>query len=504
MPVGFTLTPSNAVASAIFVEQQHQRVGISGLKIPQKILLIGNYLAAKTPTNNVARLIASVDEAASLYGNGSMLHMMARHAFAGAGSVPVYALPVAAGVGSATGTITVAGTASTAGTLAIYIAGIRVAVSIISGLPAPQIATAIAAAVTAKTELPVTAAADAAIVTWTAKWAGLTGNDILVVQNLQTGDAEQSPGTSALTIVAGSGGSANPDITAALAALGDTWYTMIACPYQDTTTLGLVEAAWTARINPSVKRPFVCMYGSVAAYATAVSLANGRNSPATCIVPVEGSPNMPLAIAAAAIGICANSAQADPARPWKTLGLPGIRAGTVAPWTYSAKNAAELAGLSTTQPQSDGTVLIYDLVTAYKLNALGAAADEWRYPETIINIAAKMYSLENLFAGTPFDRGIVVDDSAVSSKAYVISPSRVIAFVRKMVDELWIGEAWSRYRDAIMASITAEIDGTNPGRINLSLTDYPSTGLRVMAVLYNWTFGAPATSAEETAVTTEV
>ena len=504
MAVGFTLVPSNAIASAVFVEQYNKRAGLSGLVIPQKILLIGNFLAAKSPTPNVARLITSADEAASIYGNGSMLHIMAMHAFAGAGTVPVYALPVAAGTGSATDTITVSGTASTAGTLALYIAGMRVAVSIVSGAVASAVATAIAAAINAKVELPVTAAADSAIVTLTAKWAGLTGNNINVVQNLNSGDVEQSPGTTALTITAMSGGTANPDITAALAGLGDTWYTFIANPYQDTTTLGLVEAAWTARINPGVKRPFVCFYGYVGVYADAVALATGRNSPATTIIPVQASPNMPLAIAAAAAGICANSAQAAPARPWKTLLLPGIRAGTGAPWTYAEKNAAELTGLSTTQPQIDSTVRIFDLVTTYKDNALGADDDAWRYPETIINIAAKMYSLDNLFSGSPFDRAVVIDDDSVTAKAYAISPNRVTAFIRNLVDTLWIPEAWSRYRDSIVNSIVAEIDSTNPGRINVSLTDYPSTGLRIMAVLYNWTFGAPAASADDTPAATDI
>jgi phage tail sheath gpL-like len=504
MAVGFTLVPSNAVASAVFVEQYNKRAGLSGLVIPQKILLIGNYLSSKTPTPNVARLITSADEAASVYGNGSMLHIMAMHAFAGSGLVPVYALPVAAGTGSPTGTITVTGTSGTAGTLALYIAGMRVAVTVTASLSASDTATAIAAAINAKVELPVTATALSGVVTCTAKWAGLTGNNINIAQNLNTGDLEQSPTTTALTIVAMSGGSTNSDITAALAGLGDTWYTFIANPFQDSANLTLMEAAWTARINPGVKRPFVCFYGYVGTYAAAVNLATGRNSPATTIIPVEGSPNMPLEIAAAAAGICANSAQVDPARPWRTLLLPGIRAGTGAPWTYAEMNAAELTGLSTTKAQIDKSVRIHDLVTSYKDNALGADDDAWRYPETIINIAAKMYSLDNLFSGSPFDRAIVIDDNSVTSKPYAISPNRVTAFIRDLVDTLWIPEAWSRYRDSIVNSIVAEIDSTNPGRINVSLTDYPSTGLRIMAVLYNWTFGLPAPTADTTPPATDI
>jgi phage tail sheath gpL-like len=492
MPVGFSLVPSNAVASGVFVEQQNVKTSFGSLIIPHKILLLGQYNSGKTPTNNVPVLLQSADHAAQLYGNGSMLHRMAIAAFKGAGAVPIYSCPLADGTTAMTKTITMVGNATSAGTVSIFIAGIKVTASVSIGDTPTIIASAISAAINAKTELPVTAAPVAGVVTLTCRWRGATGNEIDVSKDLDSGDSTLEPTGTTVTVAAGVSGATDPTPDAALAALGDTWYTFIASPYQLAASITALETAWTTRADPSVKRPFVGLLGAVSAYATALALANGRNSPGSCFVSCEGSPTMPLEIAAAAAGVCSNSAQADPARPWKTLTLPGVRAGTPAEWTYANKQAAELAGLSVTSPQLDGTVRIFDLVTTYKTNSLGAADDAWRYPETITNIQAKIYSLDNLFRGTPFDRAVVVDDSTVSGKSYVISPKRVKAFVVKLIDDLWAPNAWSRYRDQIVASLTAEINASNPGRIDVSLTDYPAAGLRIVAVLYKWSFGAPS------------
>ena len=65
-----------------------------------------------------------------------------------------------------------------AGTLALYVGGVSVPVNVTSGMTATQAATAVAAAVNANTNLAVTASASSGVVTFTAKNAGLAGNDI--------------------------------------------------------------------------------------------------------------------------------------------------------------------------------------------------------------------------------------------------------------------------------------------------------------------------------------
>lgn len=493
MSIAFSLVPGNAIASGVFVEQEYKRVGVSG-PIPQRVALLGQYNVDKSPTANVAKTITSADEAASLYGRGSMLHLMAVALFAGigAGTVDVDAFPLAAGTGSAAGTITVSGPATAAGTISLYVAGKRVTVAVANAAAQNDIAAAIAAAINANLDLPVTAEAATNVVTLTSRWTGLSGNQITIKQDLGSGESSLEPAGVTLVIVAMSGGSADPSIATALANFGDTWYTWVVCPYNTDTTLDLLEAAGEARIDPGVKRPFAGVVGYNDTRANFLTWLASRNSPWTTAVPIDSSPNHPAEIAASAVGACSVSAQADPARPFKTLTLKNVLPGAVPNWTYAQRNAVEAAGGSSTFLAADGLVHIHDLVTTYVTNPLGAVDESWRFTVTITNVQAKIYSLDQLFLSAPFDRAIVVDDDAVTGKSYAVSPKSVKAFIIDLIDRQWIPEAWSKERDAIVAGIVAEIDAANPGRINVLVPDIIAVGLRIMAVKYQWSFSAAA------------
>ena len=491
MSVDFSLVPGSAIASAVFIEQEYKRSGVGGLLLPQKVALIGQFNVGKTPTANQPLAITSADEAANYFGLGSMLHLMAKALFAGLGTsgVEVDAFPVGDGTGTAAGAIAVSGTSTTAGTISLYIAGKLVTVAVASGTVKADIATAIANAINADLDLPVTATALDDDVTITCRWVGLSGNQINIAQDLGSGDASGEPASVTLTITPMASGSADPSIETALANLNTTFYTWVVCPYNADASCDLLEASGAARIDPGVKKPFIGVVGSVAARADYLTWLSSRNSPWTTSFCVEGSPNHPAEIAAAVVGVCSKSADADPSRPFKTLLLPGIMPGAGADWTWAQKDAVETAGGST-YFTSNGSVGIYDLLTTYVTNALGAVDESWRYTETIANIQAKIYSLDQLFSGTPFDRAVVVDDDAVTSKQYAISPKRVKAYVINLVDNLWIPEGWSKERDSIVAGILAEIDSTNPGRINVLIPDVITTGLRIMAIKYQWSFAA--------------
>lgn len=491
--IDFGLIPASAVASGVFVEQEAVRTGVGGLRLPQKIALFGQYNSGKTPTNYTPRLLASPDEAAVLYGPGSMLHLMAIKAFAGSRAVPVYAVPIpdaTSGQVKADGTILVAGPATSRGTISLFIAGQKVTVSVTSGDSAATVAAAIKAAIDAAVYLPVVATINTATVTLTAKWAGESGNGITIKQDLDIGDANLEPTGITLTITQLADGATDPAVTSAFDALGAEFFTEIAFPYSSSAALTALDTAWTDRLAPEIKKPFVAFLGDTDARADYLVTVAARNSPGETYVNVEGSPALPCEIAAAAAGIAAASAESAPSRPWKGLTLPGIRAGTLPAWTWGQHNDAQRAGGGTTDPNPDGSVKIKDLVTSYKTNAVGAADDSFRYPETIANIQAKIFSLDTLFSGPPFDRAVVVDDSANTAVSFAVSPKRCVAFLRQVIDQLWIAEAWSKERDLIMASIVAEIDASNAGRINVRLTDYIAVGLRIVAIKYQWALGA--------------
>ena len=495
--ISFDTVPGGAAASAVFLEEAGVRVGVGGLLIPHRIAILGQYNSGKTPTVNVPVLISSADEAASLYGRGSMLHLMARKSFAQAPNVPIYTIPLAeAGGGTAaTGSIVATSPATGAGTLALFIGGQKVQVGIASGDTTSQLATKIAAAINAALDLPVTASANTATVTLTARHKGTFGNDIRIQRDLDSGDAAASPAGVALTLNAMSTGATNPDATTALANLGGTWYTVIASPYQDATNIAALEAAAALRAGSDIKRPFLAVFGYTGTKANFQSAVSARNSKFAAWVPVEDSPSIPAEVAACAAALFGARQQIQPGTPMRGRTLVGIRAGQAASWTYSDEQTTVLSGGSTTRSVFDGTIVMMDFATTYKTNPLGATDETYRFANWLGNWQTKLYSLDTVFLSAPFIDAVVVDDNAVTSVEYAISPNTVKAYAVDLVRLLWEPLALTKEADAVVAGIKTEIDSTNPGRINLLIPDVHAAGLRIIAGRVQWSFYAPATAA---------
>ena len=350
MSIGFKLIDPNAAASAVFLEQEYLRASLGGLLVPHKLLLVGQWRTGQTPapTPNVPQLLLSADHAATLYGLGSPLHIMAIAAFAGCRNVPVYALPITAGGGAvaATGTINPTLTTVTAGTLSLYIAGKRVQVGVAATDTEEDICDAVAAAINAMTELPVTATSESTDVKLDAKWAGLSGNDIDIAFDLVDGEADQEPGGITWVITPMATGATDPTIDTALAALDDTWYTEIVSQWTVDAQLDDIEDAGDARVLPGIQRPFAGFAGYNGTLADFLTLLASRNSAWTTLVPVDGSPNLKFEIAAAAAGVYAAGQQSRPGCPVRGSKLPEIMGGGVR-WTYAQRDIVVKTGGST-------------------------------------------------------------------------------------------------------------------------------------------------------------
>lgn len=161
----------------------------------------------------------------------------------------VWILPLADDADSmavATGSIKVATQAAETGVISLYIAGVRVQLTVLATDTPAQIATALVAAITRKTELPVTAAvkADATdTVTLTAKNAGLLGNGIDIRLNyLGVQGGEVTPAGLILTITGMTGGAGAPDFV-------DAWATCRIRPLILSSTLMMTPHHWTLSEN---------------------------------------------------------------------------------------------------------------------------------------------------------------------------------------------------------------------------------------------------------------
>ena len=109
---------------------------------------------------------------------------------------------------------------------------------------------------TAAPALPVVAASPANAnpnaVTLTCRWGGTTGNQIDLRHSYRQEDA--LPSGISLALTAFSGGATDPDLSTALAALGDTQYHTLALPYSDSAAVSALSTVLKKRWKPTVAK----------------------------------------------------------------------------------------------------------------------------------------------------------------------------------------------------------------------------------------------------------
>lgn len=359
------------------------------------------------------------------------------------------------------------------------------------------IATKIDAAINAALDLPVTSGVVSSTVTLTSRYKGVIANDIRIQRDLDAGDAAAEPAGFTATIAATlTSGATNPDPTAALAALGGTWFTAIVCPYQDSTSIAAMEAAALVRAGSGVKMPFLSVFGYTGSKANYQTAVNARNSPYAMWLPAEDSPCLPQEVAACAGALYVSRQQSKPGSPMRGVSVVGIRAGQAAAWTQADNEATVLKGGCTTRNLVDGSVATIDLATTYKTNTLGVVDPVYRFAgDWIGNWQAKLYSLDALFNSDPFIDAVIVDDGSAATVSHALRPKTVKAYIINMIDGLWVPLALTKERDAVVAGLVVEINASNPGRIDVLIPDVFAAGLRIIATKVQWGFYAPAVAA---------
>jgi phage tail sheath gpL-like len=192
------------------------------------VLLIGIMPAAAKAPFNTPIAISTVAYAQDQFGAGSMLERMVNIFFQNNLTQLVYAIgiPEPPAGQPATGSIEILTTATQSGTYTVYVAGQKVQVAVYSTDSAGDIATSIATAINAVSEMPVTATVGTSggvnQVSFTCRWKGETGNDIKLLENYGGGYAGEVMPTGMTThVTAMNGGTGQPDFTAAIAATSD-------------------------------------------------------------------------------------------------------------------------------------------------------------------------------------------------------------------------------------------------------------------------------------------
>lgn len=452
MTVPFQQIPSTLRIPLFFAEVDASRSNLGSGDQPS--LIVGQMTSAGTATAGVPVLVQGVTWAKAAFGPGSMLALMVAQYRARDPFGTLYALPLAdngSGVAAA-GSVQFTHVATATGTYSLYIGGDAVTMPVTAAQTLAQLATALAAAINANTDLPVTATASTATVTITAKNAGADAGDITLVENfmakLGPGTSEALPAGLTTTITAMTGGATNPLVATPLATLGDHRYDFIAWPYNDSTSLNALQAslatAW-GYLSMVYGGAFGCYRGTVGARTT---FGVGRNDPGICILGQNGAPEPTWVWAADLCAAAAESLRADPGLPFNNA----VKLNVLPPLAASRdaavdRNTLLFDGISTFTVNKANEVFIERLVTTYQYNSQSQPDDSWL---DVQRRYLTMYVLRDLrnYIETKYARFKIADDGQqIPAGASITTP--------KIIRADLIG----RYRQLALAGYVQDVAG---------------------------------------------
>ena len=462
--VGYKLTTGNFATSTS--------------NLPQRIALLGEANEANQATLDTTPIeITSAQQAGTLFGYGSPLYLQARILLplngGGVRGIPVIAYPQAKAVGSIAKVISIepSGTATENYTHTLVIAGregldgVSYDINIVIGDTVTEITGKITDAVNAVLGCPMIATDDDYTTNLTAKWRGLTSNDLNVSVNTNGNAAGIT-----YTITNAVSGSGTPSITSSLTAFGNEWNTIVCNSYGTVSSImsslesfnGKPDATNpTGRYTGIVMKPFIAITGSVADDPTSITDAR-LNELTIAIAPAPLSKGLPMEAAANMTSLFALVSQNTPHLDVAGKAYPDMPTPTSigSMSDYTNRNAFLKKGCSTVDLVS-GAYVVQDFATTY--HKLGETPPQFRYPRNIMidfNVRYGYYLLEQ---SNVVDHAIASNDAIVTATK-VIKPKQWIALLNNYAEDLAIRALIVEVKfmqDSLIVSLSA----TNPDRL---------------------------------------
>ena len=390
MAINFTHYPTSNRVPGVYVEMDPSQANAA--TVLQNSLLIGQVVSTGLATPDVPFLAESVVQVQQMCGIGSMLDQMAERYLARDPTGPLWLLPLqdnAAG-NAAAGSIAITGTCTASGTVNLYVGGQLVQCLAHTGDTATVVAQSLMSAITGNPALGVHATAAAGTVTVTSVGKGAVFNDLdLRLNYLGSAGGEATPAGLTCTITPMAGGTANPDITTALANLSSQPFDFIGLPYTDTASLDAMKAfladdtgrwAWSQMIYGGA---FSAYRGTL---ATCTTFGEGRNDQHMAIMAFYDSPDPVWIWTSEVTATCAASLRVDPGLPLQYINMTLKAPPVQNRWTIGERNTLLYSGLSTFRVGDDGTVVMERMATTYQKNAAGAADSSYLDVETMAGL----------------------------------------------------------------------------------------------------------------------
>lgn len=316
----------------------------------------------------------------------------------------------------------------------------------------------------------------------TAKWKGISGNDIYVEV------LGEDLGTT-WTIVQPTGGLVNPAIDDALAQVGNVWESMFlnALNIDDEDALDALADFGEGRWGVLVKKPMVAFTGNTAttvAAATAIS-STRRTDRTNAQLVAPGSKDLPFVVAARQLARIVKVANSNPPTGYGAQRATGLTPGTDGEqWDYLMRDQAMKAGSSTVEVV-DGVVNISDVITFYR--PTGEEPPAYRYVVDIVKLQNIIFNLDLIFAAEEWASAPLIPDDQPTRNQNARKPKSAVAAVRAMIDSLG-DQAIISDPKAAKAATSAEIDSMNPKRLNLETTVQLSGNTEIKSATLNFGF----------------
>jgi len=475
--ISFELIPNNWRVPGAYAEINND-FAIQGLVgQPYTVLVIGQMVSSGIATALEPVQITSANQAVEQFGAGSMLAKMVSRFKDNDETTKTICIPVVDDVAgaAASGSITLSGTATQAGTLELYLAGQRVKVGISVGATSAALATAAANAINTS-NCAVTASASVGVITLTAKHKGEVGNAIDLRLNYYTG--QKLPAGITAAVVDMSGGATNPDIANVITAMADTWYNIIVMPWTDSANLSTLEQELNDRFGPMKAIDGITIAAYRDNHSGLTTLGQSRNSPHLSIFESSGYPVSPEERAAMIAARIAFAAQNDPARPFQTLSLNGDMAPSDSVrFTAAERNLLLFDGISTCTTDAGGVVRIERAITTYTENEFEGPDPSYLDLNTLFTLSYLRYTWRARVL-QKFPRFKLGKDGTRGDN--VMTPKKMKAEMVALAGD-WADLGLIESVEQFKRDLVVAIDSLDPNRLNMILPPDLVNQLRIMA-----------------------
>lgn len=438
---------------------------------------------------NTRIAITSEADAKGLFGQGSMLNHMWVAAKKNAGlGLRIYCVPLQDDPTATANvrTITVIANAGHGeGELALYIAGTRIGVGVVTADTDISIAAKLFGKINKDNNLPVTATLAGAVITLTAKFKGPLGG-LIDLRQLHYSDDRLVAGVG-LAIASVTGGAVNPNLTAAITNMRNVRDTEWVMPYTDSASMTMVEAELLRRWSHEVQTDVQCIVAMRGSEAGHTTWLNTRNSPLVHSIHTTQDLTSPWVTAAIVGAVIESMAMLNPCTPHTGAALVGyVAAQQKNHFEAESINNIMLEGGSSITVAEDGTAVLMRMVTNYTTHNTGAYDTSMRELTWI-----KDLSWFRWYRNAEFNiksQGFLLGEYAETIPGQKIMTYQVAEDMLLGIYDGAIGIARMQNRDWYQKSLVLQIDGAQ-GRLKVKDQPVLMNALYQTAIISEWAAG---------------